>query len=72
LKPAENYVRAGTPVNFYTVVEAARRRGEVAFGYRLKRDARDAAKAYGVRVNPKKSQAITFEKGDKVIVVAES
>ncbi|MBI5648873.1 MAG: NAD-binding protein [Chloroflexi bacterium] len=72
LKPVEHYVQTGAPVNFYTIVEAARRRGEVAFGYRLKRDARDAEKSYGVRVNPKKSQAITVEKGDKVIVLAES
>lgn len=41
LKPVTDYVQAGQPVNFYTVVEAARRRGEVAFGYRLRRDGAD-------------------------------
>ena len=33
LKPAGSYVETGRPVNFYTVVESARRRGEVAIGY---------------------------------------
>ncbi len=35
LKPAADYVETGKPVNFYTITEAARRRGEVAIGYRL-------------------------------------
>ena len=72
LKPASDYVKLGTPVNFYTVVEAARRRGEVAIGYRLKSQARDAAKAYGVVVNPDKSNKVTFAEGDKIIVLAAS
>ncbi len=72
LKPAANYVATGEAVNFYTVVEAARRRGEVAMGYRLKADAKDAAKAYGVIVNPNKSEKITFTDGDRVIVLAEN
>ncbi|MCA2001472.1 MAG: NAD-binding protein, partial [Chloroflexi bacterium] len=35
LKPIGDYVKTGAAVNFYTVVEAARRRGETAIGYRL-------------------------------------
>jgi hypothetical protein len=72
LKPVSNYVATGEPVNFYTVVEAARRRGEVAMGYRLKADAKDATKAYGVVVNPKKSEKVAFAEGDRVIVLAEN
>lgn len=72
LKPASDYVQLNTPVNFYTVVESARRRGEVAIGYRLKRQAHDHAKAYGVVVNPVKSNSVTFAEGDKIIVLAES
>jgi voltage-gated potassium channel Kch len=34
LRPVPDYVQTGTPINFYTVVEAARRRREVAIGYR--------------------------------------
>ena len=72
LKPAQDYVKPGTPVNFYTVVQAARQRGEVAIGYRLKSQARDAAKSYGVAVNPDKSNQVAFAEGDKIIVLAES
>jgi voltage-gated potassium channel Kch len=71
LKLASNYVRIGVPVNFYTVAEAARQRGEVALGYRLKAHATDAARAYGVVVNPTKSAPVTFAEWDRVIVLAE-
>lgn len=71
IKPAENYVELGRPVNFYTVVESARRRNEVALGYRLLAHAGDAARAYGVVTNPDKSAVVTFAPGDRVIVVAE-
>jgi voltage-gated potassium channel Kch len=71
LKPAGNYVDLGVEVSFYTVVEAARRRGEVAIGYRQMAYAKDAAKSYGVAVNPKKSEKIAFSEVDEVIVLAE-
>jgi voltage-gated potassium channel Kch len=72
LKPAEEYVKPGVPLSFYTIVEAARRRGEVAVGYRVKAEAGDSRKSYGVRLNPAKSQRIEFAEGDKVIVLAVS
>lgn len=71
LKPAVDYVKPGIPVNFYTVVEAAGRRGEVAIGYRLENLADSKAESYGVRVNPAKSKMITFTEDDKIIVLAE-
>ena len=71
LKPASDYVSLGEPVNFYTVVEAARRRGETTLGYRLVSEAKDAGKAYGVHTNPKKSAQVVFTAADKVIVIAE-
>ena len=61
----------GRPVNFYTVVESARRRGEIAIGYRIKAQSGDASKAYGVTVNPKKSKSVTFAEWDRIIVIAE-
>jgi ion channel POLLUX/CASTOR len=72
LKPADEYVRPGVPLSFYTVVEAVRRRGEVAVGYRVKAEAGDPRISYGVRLNPAKSRRIEFAEGDKVIVLAES
>lgn len=72
LKPMTDYVQAGKTVNFYTVVEAARQRGEIAIGYRLSAEANDVNKAYGVYVNPNKAQTLTFKDGDRVVVLAES
>ncbi len=72
LKPAEDYVDIGQVVNFYTVVESASRKGEVAIGYRLNESAFEAAEDYGVVLNPVKSAQLTFNPADKVIVLAES
>jgi len=72
LKPVSQYVRLGQPVNFYTVVESAARRGEVAIGYRLKSLASDAQKSYGVVVNPDKLDQVTFGPEDRVVVLAEN
>lgn len=71
LKLASRYVAIGKPANFYTVLESARRRGEIAIGYRIKAQANDGDKAYGVRVNPKKSSMVTFSEWDRIIVIAE-
>ncbi|HSQ70889.1 MAG TPA: hypothetical protein VLM87_00575 [Rubrivivax sp.] len=71
LKPVADYVKPGQPVNFYTVTEAARRRGETALGYRSMSESRDAEKAYGVHTNPKKSERTSFSAEDKIIVIAE-
>ena len=72
LKPADEYVKPGASLTFYTVVEAARRRGEVAVGYRVKAETGDPDKSYGVHLNPDKAQRITFTEGDRVMVLAES
>ena len=71
LKPISDYVTLSQPVNFYTVTEAARRRGETALGYRLMSESHDSEKAYGVHTNPKKSEKVTFSGEDKIIVIAE-
>lgn len=72
LKPAFHYVQPGKPVSFYTVLEAARRRGEVAFGYRIAAQSQDEGMSYGIHVNPDKSSQVVFTENDKVIVAAES
>jgi hypothetical protein len=66
-----DYVETGQPIKFYTVVEAARRRGEIAIGYRVTNEQYDAGKAYGVHTNPRKSAEVSFTATDKVIVLAE-
>ena len=72
LKPVGDYVAAGQPVSFATVVEAARRRGETAIGYRLLHESGNADKAYGVHTNPKKSGMVTFAAEDRIIVISEN
>ncbi len=71
LKPMSAYVETDRPVTFYTVVEAARRRGESAIGYRLVRFSEDREQLYGIHTNPPKSALVTFSPDDKIIVVAE-
>ncbi|KQX38208.1 hypothetical protein ASD04_11360 [Devosia sp. Root436] len=67
MRPAADYVALGMPVNFYTVTQAARERGEVALGYHRPRP---GAKANGIVVNPGKAAAVTYEAGDRLIVLA--
>jgi voltage-gated potassium channel Kch len=71
LKPVTEYIHTGRPVTYATVVAAARMRGESAIGYRLAAHATDAERSYGVVVNPPKDDRITFQPGDRVIVLAE-
>jgi ion channel POLLUX/CASTOR len=58
-------------VNFYTVVEAARQRGEIAIGYRRLAEAANVTKHYGIHLNPVKAEGITFADGDRVIVLSK-
>lgn len=71
LKPVDRYIRPGESTDFYSVLESARRRGETAMGYRLSAHAHDAENGYGVRLNPLKTDTITFVPQDRVIVLAE-
>lgn len=71
LRPASDYVATGVEFDFHTVVAAAAKRGEVAFGYRRGADAGRADKAYGVVINPDKREKLSFGPEDRVIVLAE-
>lgn len=67
LKKASDYVKLHETVDFYAVVESAIRKQEIAIGYKKKGR---LAKG-GVVVNPDKSETLTFEEGDQVIVIAQ-
>lgn len=71
IKPARDYVKTGEPINFYTILESAARKNEVAIGYRIIKESKDATKGYGVYVNPKKSETFTLTNEDRVIVLSE-
>ena len=69
---SEDYVQTGKPLNFYTVVEAARRRNEVAICYRLQDQSQNVEKSYGVKLNPEKSVQVSYGKEDRIIVLADN
>jgi len=71
LKPAGNYVKIYEEIDFYTILESAKRKGEIALGYKIASLAGDSSKAYGVVVNPDKSKMVKFEENDRIIVLAE-
>ncbi|MGZ4055523.1 MAG: CASTOR/POLLUX-related putative ion channel [Bacteroidia bacterium] len=72
LKPMKDYIKTGEQVNFYTIIESAKRKGETAIGYRIAAHIHDNSKAYGVVVNPVKSKTLNFTENDKLIVLAEN
>lgn len=71
LRPARDYVLAGEPVTYATVVAAAASRGETALGYRVSAESEDPAAGYGVHVNPAKSRTFAVDALDRVVVLAE-
>jgi voltage-gated potassium channel Kch len=71
LRPAEWYVAEGATVTFATLIVAATRRNETAFGYRSMALVGSADVPSGVVVNPPKSRTFTVAAGDRVVVPAE-
>ncbi len=71
LRPVEQYVKPGQSADFYSVIEAARRKGETAIGHRFEKHARSSEHFYGVSVNPLKTESHLYTAGDKIIVLAE-
>ena len=72
LKPAINYVEMDTELNFYTVLESALQKGQIAIGYRLMENFRDESKNYGIVLNPVKSTKVTFSAVDFIIVISQA
>jgi ion channel POLLUX/CASTOR len=69
LKPAGEYITPDRPVNFYTVLEAARRKGQTAIGYRLLSEVGAPERAFGVHLNPDKPARFTLAGQDRIIVL---
>ncbi|MFE1381461.1 potassium transporter TrkA [Streptomyces sp. NPDC058740] len=70
LKPASDYVVLGAQADFATIVEAARREGETAIGYRLARHG-ETPPHYGIFLNPSKTAPVTLGPADAIVVLAE-
>jgi len=71
LKPSELYIQPNVEVNFYTIVEAAKRFGHIAIGYRKEALSADPDQKYGIVMNPNKNNMVSFTEKDKIIVIAE-
>lgn len=71
IKKAAKYIITGTAVNYYTLVEAAKRKNEIVIGYVIAEEQKDAQKNYGIYINPAKSTVVSLADQDSVIVIAE-
>ncbi|HEV7245378.1 MAG TPA: hypothetical protein VGN93_00125 [Shinella sp.] len=73
MRPVTDYIAIDRPVNFYTVNLAALIRGEVALGYsHAKRAGHDPRNMGGVVVNPAKSEKVTFDPSDRLIILSRT
>ena len=70
-KQAKYYVKLNEPLNFYTVIESASNKGEVAIGYKIFAEEQIEEKNFGISLNPLKTDKISFMEGDSIIVIAE-
>jgi ion channel POLLUX/CASTOR len=71
IRPIRDYISTDHMVDFYTLTEAAARRGETAIGYRQMAFSHDADRGYGVKLNPTKTEKIRFAANDMIVVLAE-
>ena len=71
LKPITNYIKAGIEVDFFTVLESAKRQNQIAIGYRIMINQYDKESSYGIVLNQLKSKKICFSTDDKIIVLAQ-
>jgi len=72
IRPIRDYIDVELTVDFYTLIEAAARRGETAIGYRKMAYSEDSAHGYGVKLNPRKGDKVRFERSDMLVVLAEN
>jgi ion channel POLLUX/CASTOR len=71
MKPITEYIHVNEPVNFYTLCASGVQKGHTVIGYRLMADEHNAAKSYGIQINPEKSKMVQFSADDKLIVLAD-
>jgi Trk K+ transport system NAD-binding subunit len=71
LKSIEDYIQLGKPTNFYTLLERAAQANQTAIGYRHISDKENEHRNFGVHLNPRKDDLISFSSGDFLIVISE-
>jgi voltage-gated potassium channel Kch len=72
IRKAAEYIDSGKEFNFYTIIEAASKKNEVAIGYKICSQDTDPGKNYGIHINPAKSELIALSGEDSIIVLAEN
>ncbi len=65
IRKAEQYVKLNKIVDFYQITEIARRKGEIAIGYK-----KQVGNSFEIINGPAKSNKITFTEQDSIIVLA--
>ncbi|MBN8587673.1 MAG: NAD-binding protein [Rhodothermia bacterium] len=72
LKPASEYVETHKDLTFYTLVEAAKTRNEIAIGWRKQADAENRERNFGIYLNPVKTSLMKLQPDDALIVLANN
>jgi hypothetical protein len=72
LKPIIDYVKINNEFNFYTLIESAKRKNQIAIGYRISKYAHDSKKNFGIVLNPLKSKKIDLSINDSLIVLSNN
>ena len=70
MSPVEGYVALDQPIDFSVAVEAGHRFNESVIGYRSDALKEERGELHGVRLNPAKTEKITFRAGDKLILLS--
>jgi voltage-gated potassium channel Kch len=70
MRPVNSFVSIDRPLDFYTITEAALRRGETALGYCRRRGGTGPGQG-AVVLNPRKSDKVEYREGDLIVVLAE-
>ncbi|MCL4416661.1 MAG: potassium transporter TrkA [Actinobacteria bacterium] len=70
-KKIKDYIKIGEPVNFYTILEAAGRKNDLAIGFRIAAEENFEEKNFGIYINPDKSSLFEFTEDDSLILLSE-
>lgn len=65
MKKASRYVKTNEETDFYTITEIAKNRNEIVVGYKKR-----TADGNQIRINPKKSDRISFSSEDYLVLIA--
>lgn len=71
LRPVEEYIQLNQEVNFYTITEAALKKGQIAIGYRIEEESQEKIHNFGITLNPTKTNPVIFKPGDRIIVIID-